>query len=940
MQYAYFRSKALIYFLVGTFLLLITAETLPGNRKGPNEKSIRPVVRVKKGVAVTAAQQRQFRVLMEEGKKLYYDMDSEDAINIFLKASELAITNEQKAEVYFYLSLSYFSILEAGYDNELLSSLNKLVAVDYYRQLDEELCPSRYIEMFRDIKKNYGVLKVRSNPAGAQVYINDARGSAGTTPLTIATLAGDVKLEVKKGNKKKKATLRVIAEQETQSPEYELKGGSSMLYIVGGVLLAGGVGAAVALGGGKNPPMESTQSTLMEGTITINSSPSGAKVFLDGSDRGMVTPTMLTNVSAGSHTVKLVKEGYVDFEESVTVTAGQTTTVNAELSQHVINFSSPTRKSEWMVGDVLEIKWEMEQSSQGRHSYQMLPATMVSPVNLRVQRSVTNPSGPAGSRPGFVRGASLRRSRTTSHSMQTTITSALHSSVRMRRLPLLTAGVSAPQHQSRLQTRLPSASNQGKADTLTLSSVKLDLLESGEFNRAIVSSTENDGLYEWDIPKNQSPGSDFRIRISSTESENVSYNSPRFTILGETIRFVLDKEEVTVPEGKTASFRLKLSGKPQANVDVSVKRISGDMDIAVKSGASLTFTKANWNAYQKVVLAAAEDADRWNGEATIQVSAPDVAKINVTAVEADLHYVPGPVLGVAPMDDFGAAGQVGGPFSPGSKDYELRNYGNSTLNWEITKTADWVTVSKTSGTLEPGQIEKVTLSINSTANSLASGTYTDLVKFTNTVDDVGTTTRKVVLNAQLAAAPNSPTNLSAGTVQAVGGFKYEVTLIWEDNSNNESGFKLERRLSTSPTYSVIATLSANTTSYNDSGFEEGRYKYRAIAFNSYGNSENSNQVTVSIVDPPTNLTFQSLAGPVVRLSWTDNSSVEMDFVIERRVGTGTWAVVGTVGANVTIWSDSQVQAGNTYHYRIQARNTDWGIAGSSDYSNTVTVTIS
>ncbi|TES92890.1 MAG: PEGA domain-containing protein, partial [Candidatus Cloacimonadota bacterium] len=47
-------------------------------------------------------------------------------------------------------------------------------------------------------------------------------------------------------------------------------------------------------------------------SIQVNSTPTGAQVFLDGSDTGRTTNTTLTNVSAGSHTVDLVMEGYED----------------------------------------------------------------------------------------------------------------------------------------------------------------------------------------------------------------------------------------------------------------------------------------------------------------------------------------------------------------------------------------------------------------------------------------------------------------------------------------------------------------------------------------------------------------------------------------------------------------------------------------------------
>ena len=59
------------------------------------------------------------------------------------------------------------------------------------------------------------------------------------------------------------------------------------------------------------------------GSIDINSSPPGAKVYLDGTDTGSITPIVLTNVSAGTHTVKLELYHYESKEDAtISVTAG------------------------------------------------------------------------------------------------------------------------------------------------------------------------------------------------------------------------------------------------------------------------------------------------------------------------------------------------------------------------------------------------------------------------------------------------------------------------------------------------------------------------------------------------------------------------------------------------------------------------------------------
>jgi subtilisin family serine protease/C1A family cysteine protease len=72
--------------------------------------------------------------------------------------------------------------------------------------------------------------------------------------------------------------------------------------------------------------------STLTGSISASSTPSGARIWLDGTDTGINTPGTLTSVTAGSHTVTLKLSGYSDYSTSVTVIAGQTTTVSGTLS--------------------------------------------------------------------------------------------------------------------------------------------------------------------------------------------------------------------------------------------------------------------------------------------------------------------------------------------------------------------------------------------------------------------------------------------------------------------------------------------------------------------------------------------------------------------------------------------------------------------------------
>ncbi len=78
--------------------------------------------------------------------------------------------------------------------------------------------------------------------------------------------------------------------------------------------------------------------------------------------------------------------------------------------------------------------------------------------------------------------------------------------------------------------------------------------------------------------------------------------------------------DVAVAEGGTASFDVRLSADPGANVTVSTARFSGDADLSVAAGGSLVFHSGKWSDWQTVTLAAAQDADADAGAATFRVT--------------------------------------------------------------------------------------------------------------------------------------------------------------------------------------------------------------------------------------------------------------------------------------------------------------------------------
>ncbi|HOI24513.1 MAG TPA: stalk domain-containing protein [Caldisericia bacterium] len=88
------------------------------------------------------------------------------------------------------------------------------------------------------------------------------------------------------------------------------------------------------------------------------------------------------------------------------------------------------------------------------------------------------------------------------------------------------------------------------------------------------------------------------------------------------------------------------------------------------------------------------------------------------------------------------------------------------------------------------------------------------------------------------SVPKAPENLVASEI-----YERDIVLNWVDKSDNEEGFKIERRKVDEVSFKVIITLPKDTQSFRDPGLESGStYFYRIFAFNNSGNSWPSNTI--------------------------------------------------------------------------------------------------
>ncbi|NAT10068.1 hypothetical protein C4E22_00680 [ANME-1 cluster archaeon AG-394-G06] len=140
-----------------------------------------------------------------------------------------------------------------------------------------------------------GSISVSSTPSGATIYVEPYLGTKGKTPNTITPVSpGDYTI-----------TLTLAGYHDWTK--------------------------AVQIKGGETAYVHATLDQAI-GSISVCSTPSGADISFDGVPINEITPYAIQNVEPGDHTIKLTLEGYQDWKETVSVTAGKTVEIDATLT--------------------------------------------------------------------------------------------------------------------------------------------------------------------------------------------------------------------------------------------------------------------------------------------------------------------------------------------------------------------------------------------------------------------------------------------------------------------------------------------------------------------------------------------------------------------------------------------------------------------------------
>jgi len=279
-------------------------------------------------------------------------------------------------------------------------------------------------------------------------------------------------------------------------------------------------------------------------------------------------------------------------------------------------------------------------------------------------------------------------------------------------------------------------------------------------------------------------------------------------------------------------------------------------------------------------------------------------------------------------------------------DLKLAITGSNTIVLQWVNNESWLNSTEAGLAIEVQRQENGTfVTISGSGLPKDANTFTDTVEITEGKEytyrvrykDAEQNYSTEAMSSITASLPAAPSSLHASVLETG-----VIRLSWQDNSNNETGFVIEKKTD-SGSFEIAGTVEKNITSYTDSGVTAGHsYTYRVRAQNPLGSSGYSNQVSVSGWDTvsPSSLTVTPVSSNRIDLSWNYTGTTAYRTVIERKTGPdGEWRIIATTASGALKYSDTGLQPDTRYYYRIR-KYVGEGVSGVPYPNNDVGIGVS
>ena len=366
-----------------------------------------------------------------------------------------------------------------------------------------------------------------------------------------------------------------------------------------------------------------------------------------------------------------------------------------------------------------------------------------------------------------------------------------------------------------------TTSNYGTAQTVTVNAAE-DNDTTNDSATLTHGTTSSDTTY----------GASLSIQdVSVTVTDN---DTPGVTVEPTTL---------SVNEGSSSTYTVKLNTEPTHNVTVTVGGASGEVSV---TGSPLTFTTSNYGTAQTVTVNAGEDEDTANDSATLTHRAASsdsnygaslsIQDVSVTVTDNDSPAEEEEELPPAPDQATGLTAKVGNA--------------QVTLSWEdpdnatITK---WQMQRKEGSGSYGAWVDVPDSGATTTSHTVTGLTNGTVYSFRiRAVNAGGNSPASAEVRATPMAPPLKPTGVTATAGHG------QVTLSW-DNPDNATISKWQYQQkqgdgSYGP-WMDIPDSTASTTSHTVTGLTNGTvYSFRIRAVNAGGNGAPSDEITATPVD--------------------------------------------------------------------------------------------
>ena len=431
---------------------------------------------------------------------------------------------------------------------------------------------------------------------------------------------------------------------------------------------------------------------------------------------------------------------------------------------------------------------------------------------------------------------------------------------------------------------------------------------------------------------------------------SVTIDSVQVTVTeNDTPGVTVEPTALSVNEGSSNTYTVKLNTEPTAEVTVTVAGASGEVTV---TGSPLTFTTENYGTAQTVTVNAGEDQDTGNDSATLTHGATSsdttygaslsIQDVSVTVTDNDT-----PGVTVEPTTLSVNEG--------GSSTYTVKLNTEPTHNVTVTVGGASGEVSVTGSPLtfttsNYGTAQRVTVTAgedNDTTNDSATLTHTAASSDTSYGASLPIESVRVTVTdndspgeeeEELPPAPAQATGLTAKVGNA------QVTLSWEDPDNATISKWQVQRKEGSGSYGAwvdVPDSGATTTSHTVTGLTNGTaYSFKIRAVNAGGNGPASDEVTATPMAPPLKPTgVTATAGHAqVALSWNnpDNATIsKWQYQQKQADGSyGPWMDIPNSTATTTSHTVTGLTNGTVYSFRIRAVNAGGNGAPSDEVTAT------